>query len=306
MADSFTPNLNLRKPEVGAAYDTWGGVAGLNADLDLLDAVFLATGLGTSVGLHVGTGKVLNVEGSMQLADSTDTTKRVVFTAGQVPTATVVELKAPAVGGTIATVEVVTQSHPVGTVLSGYYGTAPAGFVMVDGRTIGDVTSAATNRANDDCQRLFLHLWGLGFTVVGGRGATAAADWAAHRQLTLPDHSGRTMAGRDNLSGTARGVLSGFTAIGVAGGAQNNSASVSASGGGTGAGSASVNGTTSGPSAPNIGSANGPQGTSTDGHVHNISFDAPVSVGVSVSVSGGTSAFSIVQPTIAVDVIMAL
>ena len=146
MADSFTPNLNLRKPEVGAAYDTWGGVAGLNEDLDLLDAVFLATGLGTSVGLHVGPGKVLNVEGSMQLADSTDTTKRVVFTAADVPTATVVELKAPAVGGTIATVDVVARAQPVGTVFSGYYGTAPPGFVMVDGRTIGDASSTASLR----------------------------------------------------------------------------------------------------------------------------------------------------------------
>ena len=58
MADSFTANLNLRKPEVGAAHDTWGGVAGLNGDLDLIDAVFLATGLGTSVGLHIGSGKL--------------------------------------------------------------------------------------------------------------------------------------------------------------------------------------------------------------------------------------------------------
>jgi hypothetical protein len=306
MADSFTPSLNLRKPEVGAAYDTWGGVAGLNADLDLIDAIFLATGLGTSVGIHVGTGKVLNVEGSMQLADSTDTTKRAVFTAGQIPAATVVELKVPAVGGTIATVEVVTQSHPVGTVLSGYYGTAPAGFVMVDGRTIGDATSAATNRANDDCQRLFLALWGLGFVVVGGRGATAAADWAAHRQLTLPNHSGRTMVGRDNLSGTAANVLPGYNAIGVVGGQSTEAAgvSVSVSGGISGSASGSMSGAASANGTAGAGSGAGAM--CADGAPVSVSGTLGVGGSFSGSGSGATASVTNVQPSIAVDVIMAL
>ena len=69
MADSYTANLNLTKPEVGASRDTWGTKT--NADWDAVDALFTAAGTGTSVGLNVGSGKTLSVAGTLTVTGPT-------------------------------------------------------------------------------------------------------------------------------------------------------------------------------------------------------------------------------------------
>ena len=52
MADTNTTNLNLIKPEPGAAEDTWGN--SINTDLDTLDAIFSASGTGVSLNIDGG------------------------------------------------------------------------------------------------------------------------------------------------------------------------------------------------------------------------------------------------------------
>lgn len=82
--------------------------------------------------------------------------------------------------------------------LQPYHGvTAPSGWVRANGRSIGSGASSATERANDDTEALFLHLWSEDATlsVSGGRGVSAASDWAANKSMALPDYRDRTFVG---------------------------------------------------------------------------------------------------------------
>jgi len=82
---------------------------------------------------------------------------------------------------------------------------ADLGWVMMNDGSIGDGSSGASTRANPDTEALFSLLWAntsdawcklyaAGSWTATGRGASAAADWAAHRHILLPKVLGRVLA----------------------------------------------------------------------------------------------------------------
>ena len=92
----------------------------------------------------------------------------------------------------------------------GYFGTsAPSGWVRAAGRTIGSASSGASERANDDTEDLFLHLWSVDSTlsVSGGRGGSAAGDWAANKTIALPDYRERVAAGLATMGNSDAGLV---------------------------------------------------------------------------------------------------
>ena len=102
-----------------------------------------------------------------------------------------------------------------------------AGFVRDNGRTIGSAISGATERANADCEALYLFLWATYSDticpVTGTRGLTAAADWAANKPIGVPDKRGYVPGGLDDMGNTAAGR---FAAVPVISGAVTAAGSV--------------------------------------------------------------------------------
>jgi hypothetical protein len=80
---------------------------------------------------------------------------------------------------------------PVGAVMQWLSNTAPTGYLLLQGGTIGNAASGGTLRANADCSQLFEFLWtnlaNAQAAVSSGRGASAAADFAANKTITVPD-----------------------------------------------------------------------------------------------------------------------
>lgn len=138
--------------------------------------------------------------------------------------------------------------------------TAPTGWVRGNGRTIGNASSSATERANADTEDLFEFLWdnfaNAQCAVSSGRGSTAAADYAANKTITLPDLRGRSFFGLDDMGSTAAArlgtIITDETTNGASGGSETvalteaqNAAHTHAVSGNTGSHTHSFSATTS-------------------------------------------------------------
>jgi hypothetical protein len=113
----------------------------------------------------------------------------------------------------IQTIAAAVASPPAPTAAVMYIAkaSAPTSWLIANGGTIGDAASGASARANVDCLALFTILWTdfsdavLPVLTSGGgastRGASAGADWAAHKRITLPDLRGEFIRGIDLARG---------------------------------------------------------------------------------------------------------
>lgn len=88
--------------------------------------------------------------------------------------------------------------------------TPRTGWIYFTG-SIGSATSGASTRANADTADLFAMFWDnysdTLCPVSSGRGANAAADFAANKTLTMLDSRGNTFAVAENMGGNNRGNL---------------------------------------------------------------------------------------------------
>jgi hypothetical protein len=99
--------------------------------------------------------------------------------------------------------------------------TTRASWVRANGRTIGSAASSATERANADTEDLYEFLW-TNFSdslcpVTGGRGGSAAADFAANKPIGTLDMRDTGAFGLSSMGATSTGLLG--TTAGAAGGA---------------------------------------------------------------------------------------
>ena len=106
-----------------------------------------------------------------------------------------------------------------------------SGWVRMNDRTIGNTGSGATERANADTEAVYTFLWNncpdSVAPVSGGRGSTAASDFAANKTITVPTMQGLIAGGVDDMGGTAANLIQRSTTISTTNG--NATATVASS-----------------------------------------------------------------------------
>lgn len=175
-----------------------------------------------------------------------------------------------------------TDGLQTGMVHAEFVNATKTGFVRLNGRTMGNASSSATERANADTSNLFTYLWNnladAVAPVSSGRGSSAAADFAANKTLQLVDMRGSVLTGLDDMGNSAASLFSaqsfiaGHSAIisGSACGSNTRTLSIGNMPAHTHPASADSQGTHShgGTIITGIQSANHTHSGTTDGHTH--------------------------------------
>lgn len=159
---------------------------------------------------------------------------------------------------------------------------ADAGWVMMNDGTLGNAASGASTRANADTAALFALLWNntlqADCAVSSGRGASAAADFAANKTIALPKELGRALA----IAGTGAGLTA--RALGSAVGAETHTLTGAQSGVAAHGHGGSVAAGGGGPQTVSIpvrtegGSTEAPQGISSTQNTPNASVNVSITL----------------------------
>lgn len=155
-----------------------------------------------------------SVRATIGVVPATETVQGIVELATQAEVNSGIDTTRVVTPATLAAALAALQGFSTGDIKPAFKTVADTGWVLLDDKTIGSAASAATGRANADTEALYTLLWNniidQWCPVSTGRGASAAADFAANKVLTLPRFLGRVPAqagtGVVSISGVDGGV----------------------------------------------------------------------------------------------------